>query len=69
MTTMDGSTEARIVELEIRSAHQQEMVEQLNDVVVSQQREIDDLARRLRELSLLVTLSAVAVGGEGPQDV
>lgn len=40
----------RLIELELRYTHLQHLVDQLNDVIVSQQRELDLLARELREL-------------------
>lgn len=70
MTPMDEPLEERIVELELRYAHLQDLVEKLSDVIVTQQREIDDLARRLRELALMGSpMEAGGEGPRGPQDV
>lgn len=42
--------EERLDELEMRYMHQQELLEQLNQVVIAHEREITRLARELREL-------------------
>jgi SlyX protein len=42
--------EARLVDLEIRYTHQQRLLEELDAVVVGQQRLIDDLRARLSRL-------------------
>ncbi|MGO1117072.1 SlyX family protein [Rhodovibrionaceae bacterium A322] len=42
-----GDMESRVMELESRLAHQENMLDDLNGIVVSQQREIDDLTRKL----------------------
>lgn len=43
--------EERLIELETRLAFQDHVVQELNDVVVRQQREIDDLRREIEMLS------------------
>lgn len=43
--------EARIRELEIRITEQQRVVEDLSDVLVAQQRQIDELERRVQRLA------------------
>ncbi len=42
--------ENRVMELEIRNAHQEDTIEQLNQIVFKQQRQIDDLIRQLSYL-------------------
>ncbi len=42
--------EQRVMELEIRSAHQEDTIEQLNQVIFNQQQQIDDLNRHLSHL-------------------
>ncbi|PLX83044.1 MAG: hypothetical protein C0616_00610 [Desulfuromonas sp.] len=42
--------EERIIELEIRSTHQERLIEELNEVVTSSWRRIDQLERELRLL-------------------
>ncbi|EKV31380.1 Hypothetical protein C882_3753 [Caenispirillum salinarum AK4] len=43
--------EDRIVDLEIRLAHQERMAEELSDVLVEQQRTIDRLTLQLRQVA------------------
>ncbi len=42
--------EERITSLETRIAFQDKTIDELNDVVTAQQKQIDDLFKRLREL-------------------
>lgn len=42
--------EERIIELEIRSTHQERLIEELNEVVTSSSRRIHDLEREVRLL-------------------
>ena len=44
------SLEERIMELEIRSALQEDTIEQLNQVIFKQQQQIDDFKRHLNHL-------------------
>lgn len=51
-------TEDRLIDIEIKIAHQEDMIEALNQMVYQQQKKIDELkalcaalARRLKELS------------------
>ena len=41
---------ARITELEIRGAYQEDTIAQLNDALISQQRQIDSLVARINAL-------------------
>ena len=45
------SIEQRIDELEIRAAHQDKVIADLNDVITSQWKKIDALERQLRRLN------------------
>lgn len=45
-----SSLEQRLAELEIRQAFQDDSLQQLSDIVASQQREIELLRRQLQEL-------------------
>ena len=43
-------SEQRLTDLEIKLSYQEDLLDQLNQVVVSQQREIDLLLREVRQL-------------------
>lgn len=43
-------TQARLDDLEVKSAFTEDLVDRLNEVIVRQQRQIDDLARELQRL-------------------
>jgi SlyX protein len=45
------STEDRFVDIEIKLAHQEDMVEELNQVVYQQSRRIDQLAAMVNQLT------------------
>jgi len=42
--------ENRIMELEIKNAHQEDTIEQLNQIVIQQQKNIDELVRHMERL-------------------
>ncbi|MDQ6961891.1 MAG: SlyX family protein [Mariprofundaceae bacterium] len=42
--------EDRIIELETKSAYQEHLLQELNDVIISQQQQIDDLKAMLKML-------------------
>lgn len=44
--------EERLTNLEVRYAFQEQVIEQLNGEIMRQQNEIDDLAKRLKEILL-----------------
>lgn len=44
--------ESRLVDLEVRVAFQEDMMQQLNDVIVRQQRQIDQLAAALQSIKM-----------------
>jgi SlyX protein len=48
--SIDDDIEKRLVDLEVKAAFAEDLVEQLNDVIVRQQAQIDQLARELRRL-------------------
>lgn len=50
-TAMSDDTKTRIENLETHAAHQARMLEELNEVVSAQAREIDRLTRRLKALA------------------
>ena len=43
-------TEERLVEIEIKIANQENLIEELNSVIYSQQKQIDQLERTVKEL-------------------
>ena len=45
-----GAAVLRVTDLEIRITHQSEMLEQLNDVIYAQQKQIDLLVKKLASL-------------------
>lgn len=55
----------RITELEIRLTHQDELLEQLNQVVISQQNQIDKLETQLEQISK----SSKVSNGSGIKDI
>ena len=48
----------RIMELEIQLTHQESTISDLNDVVISQQKSIDQLESRLNKLENMIKLSS-----------
>ena len=58
----------RLIELESRVAFQEHTLQELNDVIVRQQREIDALRRELEALrAQLKTLAPALVAGRGEE--
>ena len=47
---MSGELEDKLIDMEIRFAHQQDHIEQLDQVVYRQQQHIDELSGRLENL-------------------
>lgn len=41
---------SRVMELEIKNAHQEDTIEQLNQIIIQHQTSIDDIARHLEQL-------------------
>ncbi len=63
----DDALEDRLIALEIRLAHHEQMAEEMSDVLVEQSRTIDVLTARLRRLG--ERMEEMRVDGEGsPQD-
>ncbi len=58
--------EARVVDLELRFMRQERMAEELNDVVVEQQKTIDRLAAELRALRQQIAATSEAIKDEKP---
>jgi SlyX protein len=50
--------EARLIDLEIRITHQEATLQQLNDVIISQQKLIDGLALKIEVLQQQITAQA-----------
>ena len=48
------NTEDRITGLEIKFAHQDDTISELNDVIISQQKTIDDLEFRLSKMESII---------------
>ena len=57
--------EARLEELESRAAFQDDLIESLNQVVARQDRELTDLARRVRHLETRLAELAEAASAQG----
>jgi SlyX protein len=62
------STEERLVELELRYTHLEALVEQLNGVIVEQQRDIAQLAHTIRELRASAPGESLREGGAPADD-
>ncbi len=59
------STEERFVDLEIKLAHQEDMVESLNQVVYQQSKRIDQLEDLLHKLAAHIRANASGSGISG----
>lgn len=57
------TTEKRLMELEIKASFSEDLLEQLNQTIYRQQREIDALAREIGQLKLQAQQS----GGAAPR--
>lgn len=53
--------ESRIVDLEMRFMHQESLLQELNDVVISQQQNIDNLLREVGLLKKQLTASSQSI--------
>jgi len=42
--------ESRIIDLETKSAYQERLIQELNDVLIAQQKQLDDLEKTVRHL-------------------
>ena len=62
-------TEARLTELEMRTAFQEDALTELNDALVSQQRQLDLLRQELARLREHVLTSQLQEPGEAGQEV
>lgn len=62
-------TEARITELEMRTAFQEDALTELNDALVSQQRQLDLLRQELARLREHVLSMQPQEPGDGVQEV
>lgn len=58
--------EERLTELEIRYTHQQDLIEQLNDIVAQQGREIEALRAALDSMKRQVEAAGVTPPNEPP---
>ena len=63
---MSEALQARIDALEIRVAHQDKMIADLNDMITAQWRKLDDLERRYGNLHTEVENIAAERGGHEP---
>jgi len=64
------SMEEKLVDLESRYSHQEDLLQQLNDIVAKQGRQIDLLESRLQLMYERITelQSQVSIGGEASAD-
>jgi SlyX protein len=72
MSKPDKDTQARMDELESRLAFQDDLIENLNEVISRQDREILNLVQKLKELDGRINdlaASAAAPGGSMEQEV
>jgi SlyX protein len=63
---MSTDLETRLVDLEIKYSHQEELLEQLNKIVAKQSRVIEKLSRELNELKLSSINAQENIGSEKP---
>ncbi|MDO9139868.1 MAG: SlyX family protein [Methylobacter sp.] len=62
--------EERIIELEIKAAYQEDLLQSLNKIVAGQQQQIDRLEATCRMLNERIkSLSVEGVGGESSEEV
>ena len=66
MTSSANGLEKRIVDLELRFMRQEKLVDDLNDVVIGQRREIDRLLAEVKSLREQVLAGSDAVVNERP---
>lgn len=62
-------TEARLTELEMRTAFQEDALTELNDALVSQQRQLDELRLELKRMREHVLSMQQQEQGEAGQEV
>lgn len=62
-------TQARLTELEMRTAFQEDALTQLNDALVNQQRQLDELRLELKRLREHVLSMQSQEHGEAAQEV
>ncbi|MCB0349274.1 MAG: SlyX family protein [Bdellovibrionales bacterium] len=56
----------RITDLEIKLAHQDHLLEQLNDVIYQQQKKLDDVEKMLKLLHTKISNDNINQGDEKP---
>jgi SlyX protein len=66
MSGMQKSDSARLEDLEVRLAHQEKMISDMNEIVTQQWRLIDLLERQLRQMREEMRNIAPARDGEEP---
>ncbi|MEN8251419.1 MAG: SlyX family protein [Bacteroidota bacterium] len=59
--------ENRVMELEIKNSHQEDSIEQLNDIVFQQQKNIDEMARHLEQVLKKINNLSDANSKEEPE--
>ena len=64
--TMNTDLEKRLVELEIKYTHQEELLDQLNKIVAKQDHFIEKINKELNEIKLSSIQSQESVGNEKP---
>ncbi len=66
MSEGESRLEVRVVELEVRYAHQERMIEELNGVIIEQQKEISRIHADLRRLADRALQSNEPIHNEPP---
>ena len=59
--------ENRVMELEIKNAHHEDTIEQLNQIIIEHQASITDIARHLEQLQNKVSSLQESNGKETPE--
>ncbi len=60
------SSDERFVDLEIKIAHQEQLLEQLNDVIYQQQKKIDEIEKMVKIMNSKVSNDNINQGDEKP---
>ena len=65
---VSSMNEERLIEIETKLAFQEDLVQELNKIIIEQQKQIDDLKAQYRTLSDHVKTAMEQEGGETQKD-
>jgi SlyX protein len=69
MTDANESTEQRLTDLEIKASFNEDLLDQLNEVIIRQQRQIDSLIVELSDLRERLPVDAPDLGRAAADDL